>query len=141
MQQLTEMDSNFLQQESARTPMHISPVIIYDQSARDGGKVRFKEILTVFERNLHKSAIFRRKLAGGAMGLDTPYWVEDRGLRPGVSRAPPRPAQTRRLAAILHFAGATAGAWTGYEAPAVGGLRDRGTQRGRRAYPPTVSPS
>jgi diacylglycerol O-acyltransferase len=78
MQQLSEMDSNFLQQESARTPMHISPVIVYDQSARAGGKVRFKEILTVFERNLHKSAIFRRKLAGGAMGLDTPYWVEDR---------------------------------------------------------------
>lgn len=78
MQQLSEMDSNFLQQESVRTPMHISPVIVYDQSARAGGKVRFKEILTVFERNLHKSTIFRRKLAGGAMGLDTPYWVEDR---------------------------------------------------------------
>ena len=77
MQQLTEMDNNFLQQESADTPMHISPVIVYDQSTRKGGKVRFKEILTVFERNLHKSAIFRRKLAGGAMGLDTPYWVED----------------------------------------------------------------
>jgi len=80
MQQLSEMDSNFLQQESVRTPMHISPVIVYDQSAREGGKVRFKEILTVFERNLHKSAIFRRKLVGGAMGLDTPYWVEDEGF-------------------------------------------------------------
>ena len=77
MQQLTEMDSNFLQQERVRTPMHISPVIVYDQSERENGKVRFKEILTVFERNLHKSAIFRRKLVGGAMGLDTPYWVED----------------------------------------------------------------
>lgn len=77
MEQLTEMDNTFLQQESVETPMHISPVIIYDQSHRAGGKVRYKEILTVFERNLHKSAIFRRKLAGGAMGLDTPYWVED----------------------------------------------------------------
>ena len=80
MQQLSEMDSNFLQQESARTPMHISPVIIYDQSAREGGKVRFKEILTVFERNLYKSAIFRRKLSGGALGLDPPYWIEDEGF-------------------------------------------------------------
>lgn len=80
MQQLSEMDSNFLQQERVRTPMHISPVIVYDQSARENGKVRFKEILTVFERNLHKSAIFRRKLVGGAMGLDTPYWVEDEGF-------------------------------------------------------------
>jgi diacylglycerol O-acyltransferase / wax synthase len=80
MQQLSEMDSNFLQQESARTPMHISPVTVYDQSARQGGKVRYEDILTVFERNLHKSVIFRRKLAGGAMGLDTPYWVEDRSF-------------------------------------------------------------
>jgi len=77
MEQLTEMDANFLAQESVATPMHISPVIIYDQSHRKGGKVRFKEILEVFRRSLHKSAIFRRKLAGGAMGLDTPYWVED----------------------------------------------------------------
>ena len=77
MQQLSEMDSTFIQQESTATPMHISPVVIYDQSARKGGKVRFKEILRIFERNLHKSTIFRRKLAGGAMGLDTPYWVED----------------------------------------------------------------
>ena len=57
--------------------MHISPVIIYDQSELARGTVRFKEILTVFERNLSKSAIFRRKLAGGAMGFDNPYWVED----------------------------------------------------------------
>ncbi|MGB1141858.1 MAG: WS/DGAT/MGAT family O-acyltransferase, partial [Halioglobus sp.] len=77
MEQLTEMDANFLAQESVETPMHISPVVIYDQSHRAGGKVRFKEILEVFRRSLHKSAIFRRKLAGGAMGLDTPYWVED----------------------------------------------------------------
>ncbi|MGL4564318.1 MAG: wax ester/triacylglycerol synthase domain-containing protein, partial [Halioglobus sp.] len=77
MQKLSEMDSSFLQQETARTPMHISPVLIYDQSARRDHPVRFDEILTTFERNLHKSAIFRRKLAGGAFGLDTPYWVED----------------------------------------------------------------
>ena len=52
MEQLTEMDANFLAQESVATPMHISPVIIYDQSHRKGGKVRFKEILEVFRRNL-----------------------------------------------------------------------------------------
>ncbi len=77
MQQLTEMDYAFVQMESSRTPMHISPIIFYDQSANANGKVRFKEILEVFAQNLHKSAIFRRKLAGGAMGLDTPYWIED----------------------------------------------------------------
>lgn len=77
MEQLTELDSSFLQQESARTPMHICPVVIYDQSRRKGGNLRFRDIIQAFERNLHKSTIFRRKLSGGAMGLDTPYWVED----------------------------------------------------------------
>ena len=77
MQQLTEMDYAFVQMESNRTPMHISPVLFYDQSGNANGKVRFKQILAAFARNLHKSAIFRRKLAGGAMGLDTPYWIED----------------------------------------------------------------
>ncbi len=77
MHQLSALDYAFVQQESTRSPMHISPIIIYDQSGVKRGPVRFKEILTVFERSLHKSAIFRRKLAGGAMGFDTPYWVED----------------------------------------------------------------
>jgi diacylglycerol O-acyltransferase len=77
MQQLSEMDSTFVQQESPLTPMHISPIVVYDQSCRKGGKVRFKEILQTFRENLHKSTIFRRKLAGGALGFDAPYWVED----------------------------------------------------------------
>ncbi|MEH6571400.1 MAG: wax ester/triacylglycerol synthase family O-acyltransferase, partial [Halioglobus sp.] len=77
MQQLSEMDCTFLQQESPRTPMHISPVIVYDQSNVKRGPVRYKEILDVFRNSLHKSTLFRRKLAGGAGGLDAPYWVED----------------------------------------------------------------
>ena len=104
MQQLSEMDSTFVQQESTLTPMHISPVLIYDQSERRGGKVRFKEILTVFQRNLHKSAIFRRKLAGGAMGLDTPYWVEDAefDLEFHVRHiALPRPGDWRQFCILL----------------------------------------
>ena len=77
MQKLSDMDASFVYQESPSTPMHITLVVVYDQSRRAGGRLRFKEILEVFRRNLHKSTIFRRKLAGGAMGLDTPYWVED----------------------------------------------------------------
>lgn len=77
MEQLTEIDNTFVQMESSRTPMHITPVMFYDQSMAPGGKVRFKDILEVFRCNLHKSKIFRRKLAGGALGFDTPYWIED----------------------------------------------------------------
>lgn len=77
MQQLSGLDYMFIQQESQRTPMHISPIIIYDASSVKRGKVRFKEILTVFERNLHKSPVFRRKLLAKTGGFDTPYWIED----------------------------------------------------------------
>jgi hypothetical protein len=97
VQQLTGLDYMFILQESPRTPMHISPVVIYDTSdmergvvgggsvdgspadgsPADGSPVRFKEILTVFERNLHKSPVFRRKLLSKTRGFDTPYWIED----------------------------------------------------------------
>jgi diacylglycerol O-acyltransferase / wax synthase len=77
MQQLTEMDYMFIQNETSRTPMHITPIMFYDQSEAKNGRVRFKEILEVFERNLHKSQIFRRKLAGESLGFDAPYWIED----------------------------------------------------------------
>jgi diacylglycerol O-acyltransferase len=119
VQQLTPMDYMFVQQESQRTPMHISPVIIYDPSGPERGKagrspadgspavrspVRFKEILTTFERNLHKSAIFRRKLLSRTMGFDTPYWIEDDNfdLEFHVRHiALPKPGDWRQLCILL----------------------------------------
>ena len=104
MEQLTEMDYSFVQMESNRTPLHITPVMFYDQSGVKGGKVRFKDILTVFERNLHKSRVFRRKLAGNTLGLDTPYWVEDPDfdLEFHVRHiALPKPGDWRQLCILL----------------------------------------
>ncbi len=104
MEQLTEMDYSFVQMESSRTPMHITPVMFYDQSGVKGGKVRFKDILRVFERNLHKSAVFRRKLGGSTMGFDTPYWVEDPDfdLEFHVRHiALPKPGDWRQLCILL----------------------------------------
>jgi diacylglycerol O-acyltransferase / wax synthase len=104
MQQLTELDYAFVQMESNRTPMHISPVIFYDQAGLKSGKVRFKQILDVFASNLHKSAVFRRKLVGGAMGFDTPYWVEDPefDLEFHVRHiALPKPGDWRQLCILL----------------------------------------
>jgi WS/DGAT/MGAT family acyltransferase len=104
MEQLTEMDYSFVQMESSRTPMHITPVMFYDQSGVKGGQVRFKDILRVFERNLHKSAVFRRKLGGRTMGFDTPYWVEDPDfdLEFHVRHiALPKPGDWRQLCILL----------------------------------------
>jgi WS/DGAT/MGAT family acyltransferase len=104
VEQLTEMDYSFVQMESNRTPMHITPVMYYDQSGVKGGKVRFKDILKVFERNLHKSAVFRRKLAGSTLGFDTPYWIEDPDfdLEFHVRHiALPKPGDWRQLCILL----------------------------------------
>lgn len=104
MEQLTEIDNTFVQMESNRTPMHITPVMFYDQSMAPGGKVRFKDVLEVFRRNLHKSKIFRRKLSGGALGFDTPYWIEDQDfdLEFHVRHiALPKPGDWRQLCILM----------------------------------------
>jgi WS/DGAT/MGAT family acyltransferase len=77
MQQLSELDYMFVQQESPRTPMHISLVLIYEPRGGGGDRVRFGDILRTFSRSLHKSRIFRRKLVDRTLGLDMPWWVED----------------------------------------------------------------
>lgn len=111
MQQLSEMDYSLLQMENSRIFQHIAAVLFYDQSGLKGEGVRFKEILTVFERNLHKSRVFRRKLAGSTGGLDTPYWIEDSdfNLEFHVRHiALPRPGDWRQLCiqlARLHSRG------------------------------------
>ena len=76
MQQLTGIDTLFLTQETERTPLHISPLLIYDPSTAPGGKVRFKDILRLFGSRLHLAPIFHRRLVEVPMGLDYPYWVE-----------------------------------------------------------------
>jgi WS/DGAT/MGAT family acyltransferase len=100
MQQLTGIDTLFLTQETERTPLHISPLLIYDPSTAPGGAVRFKDILRLFESRLHRAPIFRRKLAEVPLGLDYPYWVEadDFDLEFHVRHiALPKPGDWRQL--------------------------------------------
>ena len=58
MEQLTELDYTFIQMESNRTPMHITPIMFYDQSGVKGGRVRFKDILQTFEPQLDEYPVF-----------------------------------------------------------------------------------
>lgn len=77
MQQLSGPDAMFLHTELEGFPMLIGGVSIYDQSTSPNGVVRFKDILAMFESRLHRSPIFRRKLAEVPFNLDQPYWVDD----------------------------------------------------------------
>lgn len=77
MQQLSATDTVFLTQESERAPMHISFLLLYEPARKQGGAVRFKDVLRALESQLDKSPVFRRKLLQVPLGLDNPYWVED----------------------------------------------------------------
>ncbi|MEM8547871.1 MAG: wax ester/triacylglycerol synthase family O-acyltransferase, partial [Pseudomonadota bacterium] len=77
MEQLSGLDASFVYMETANTPMHIGSLAIYDQSTAPGGHVRFKDILAFYEERLHRSSVFRRRLARVPMSLDHPYWIED----------------------------------------------------------------
>jgi len=100
MQQLTGQDAMFLHAELKGFPMHIGGISIYDQGTAPGGKVRFKDILSTFQERLHRSPIFRRKLQRVPMGLDQPWWVDDKSfdLEYHVRHiALPRPGDWRQL--------------------------------------------
>jgi WS/DGAT/MGAT family acyltransferase len=77
MQQLSGLDTVFLQLESANMPMHIGSLAIYDPATAPDGHVGFKDILDYFAQRLHKARSFRQRLAHVPLGADRPYWVED----------------------------------------------------------------
>lgn len=77
MKQLSATDSLFVYNESSRTPLHISPLLIYNPPENGEKPVRFTDILERFESRLHRSPVFRQKLSKVALDLDKPYWVED----------------------------------------------------------------
>ena len=77
MHQLSGLDATFLYAEMNNSPMHIAPLLIYDPSTTGTEVVRFKDILNTFASRLHRSPVFKRKLAMVPLNLDQPYWVED----------------------------------------------------------------
>ncbi|MFU8765576.1 MAG: wax ester/triacylglycerol synthase domain-containing protein, partial [Haliea sp.] len=77
MHQLSGLDATFLYAEMNNSPMHIAPLLIYDPSTTGTDVVRFKDILNTFASRLHRSPVFKRKLAMVPLNLDQPYWVQD----------------------------------------------------------------
>ncbi len=77
MKQLGILDSAFINLEQATSPQHIGGFGIYDPSTAPGGQVRFKELLTSFEKRLRNMPVFKTRLVEVPLGLDKPYWVRD----------------------------------------------------------------
>ncbi len=104
MKQLSPVDSFFVYNERPNTPLHISPIMIYDPSTAEGGVVSFQDVLETFRSRLQLSPVFRRKLVKVPFNLDNPYWVEDKDfdLEFHVRHtAVPKPGDTRQLNNLL----------------------------------------
>ena len=77
MKPLGILDAAFINLEQSNTPQHVGGLGIYDPSTAPGGFVRFKDVITSFERRLNKQPLFRTRLVEVPGGLDRPYWVKD----------------------------------------------------------------
>ncbi|WP_211826192.1 wax ester/triacylglycerol synthase family O-acyltransferase [Kistimonas asteriae] len=77
MEQLSALDTAFLNLETGSTPMHVGSLGIYDQSTVPGEKLGFKDIIRYFESRLPKVPALRSRMVDVPMGLDYPYWISD----------------------------------------------------------------
>ena len=77
MRQLSSLDAQFLNVESARIYGHVAFLGIYDPSTAPGGKLGGPEIRMLLEQRLHLLPPLRWRLVEVPLGLDLPYWAED----------------------------------------------------------------
>ena len=76
MQQLSGLDTTFLNIETPTTYGHTSGLAIFDPSTADH-LVSFDEVKRTLTERLHLIPQFRRRLVEVPFGLDRPYWIED----------------------------------------------------------------
>ncbi|PJE78070.1 putative diacylglycerol O-acyltransferase [invertebrate metagenome] len=77
MEQLSALDTAFINLETGSTPMHIGCMAIYDPSTAEEQPIRFKQILSYFKNRLYKTPSLRNRYIQVPVGLDYPYWIAD----------------------------------------------------------------
>lgn len=82
MQQLSPLDASFLYAETARAPMHVGALSIYDPSTAPNGRVGVDAIVENIRRRAGRIDCFHRRLIEVPFRLDHPYWIGDAGFRP-----------------------------------------------------------
>lgn len=76
MQQLSGLDTVFLNLETNAVPMHVGGLAIMDPSTA-GPDFGFESVKKLLESRLHLLPSFRRRLLTTPFDLDQPYWIED----------------------------------------------------------------
>src|SRR5207253_3079276 len=78
MRQLTSLDAQFLALENPRQSGHVAGLAILDPSTAQGGRIGCREITELLRERLPLLPPLRWRLAEVTLGLDYPYWVDDR---------------------------------------------------------------
>jgi len=76
MRQLTELDASFLNRESAKAPMHIESIYLFDASEQET-PLAFSSFATYLRSRLHALPVFRQRLKEIPLRLGRPYWIDD----------------------------------------------------------------
>jgi diacylglycerol O-acyltransferase len=76
VQQLTGLDTSFLNMETPTTYGHVCGLAIFDPSTAPG-PVTFENVRSLIQDRLHLLQPFRRRLVEVPFGIDHPYWIED----------------------------------------------------------------
>jgi diacylglycerol O-acyltransferase len=76
MQQLTGLDTSFLNMETATTYGHVSGLAIFDPSTADVPST-LEDVKALIMERIHLLPPYRRRLVEVPFGLDHPYWIED----------------------------------------------------------------
>jgi WS/DGAT/MGAT family acyltransferase len=100
MQQLSGLDALFLSLETAKSPLHIGSLSIWDPSTAPGEKVRFKRIIQTLTERAHLAPFLRQRLLTAPLDADLPYWIRDTSFDPEFHVrhiALPKPGDLRQL--------------------------------------------
>ena len=71
MLQLSGLDSSFLYLETAKTPMHVGSLNVYE------GNLTFEDFRTFLEERLHLAPRLLQRLVTVPLGLGNPSWADD----------------------------------------------------------------
>lgn len=107
MRQLTGLDATYLALDSATVVSHLGCVCVIDPASR-GEVLSLQSLTELVESKLDLLPPFRQRLAEVPLGLDQPYWIEDRHftidshVREWVLPAPGGDHELAEQAARLH---------------------------------------
>ncbi|RLQ21718.1 DUF1298 domain-containing protein [Seongchinamella sediminis] len=72
MEQLSGLDAAFVHQDSARTPMHVTAILLYQAGQRT---LDLPTLRGIIDQRLLHLPLFQRRMRRVTLDVDTPYWV------------------------------------------------------------------